>query len=256
MISEQASIHSTAKIADNVTIGPWSLIGPNVSIGEGTVIGSHAIIQEYTRIGRNNKISSYSLLGGDPQDISYNGEPTWLELGDNNVIREYVSIHRGSLKEDGVTVVGSNNLIFAYSHIAHDCVIGDGVTFFNNATLAGHCRVDDNAVIGAFSAVHQFCHIGQYSFLARAAQVPKNVPPYLLVVNNPAKPCGLNIVGLKRAGFSLSIIRQLKKAYSVLYQQNLPLSDALNELKSMSMDTPEISNMVALIESSSRGIVR
>jgi UDP-N-acetylglucosamine acyltransferase len=256
MISDKADIHPSAMIAEGVTVGPWTVIGPHVSIGTGTRIGPHVVVQQHTRIGENNVIHPYAMIGGDPQDIAYHGEETWLEIGDNNVIREYVSIHRGSLKDEGVTLVGDHNLIFAYSHIAHDCVIGSHTTFFNHATLAGHCTIENHAIIGAFAALHQFCRVGSYSFLARAAQVPKDVPAFLMVVYNPGRPCGLNMMGLKRAGFTLATIKQLKKAYQTLYQDNLPLADALAKLKDMVTATPQVQMMVDVIEQAKRGIVR
>lgn len=257
LISDKADIHPSASLAEGVSIGPWTCIGPNVTIGKGTRIDSHVVIQQNTSIGANNVVHSYAMLGGDPQDASYErGHPTWLEMGDNNQVREHVSIHRGSLKGDGYTRIGSNNLIFVGSHIAHDCQVGNHTTFFNHATLGGHCHVDDRAVLSAFCALHQFCRVGRYAFLARGAASPKDIAPYMLVNSEPLRPCGLNLVALKRAGFSSSLILQLKRAYRVLCRQQLTLPDALNELKAMSQETPEIQCIVDFFENSTRGVVR
>ena len=256
LISDKAEIHPSANIAQGVSIGPWTQIGPNVTIGEDTRIDSHVVIQQNTRVGSNNTIHSYAILGGDPQDASYQGETTWLEIGDHNQIREYVSIHRGSLKGDGYTRLGDHNAIFIGGHIAHDCQVSHHITFFNHATVAGHCHVHDHAVLSAFCATHQFCRVGQYAFLARGAQATKDIMPYFLVNSGPTRPCGLNLVALKRAGFSSSLILQLKRAYRVLCRQHLTLPDALIELKAMSQDTPEIQCMVDFIEQSARSVVR
>lgn len=256
LISDKADIHPSASIAKGVSIGPWTHIGPNVTIGKGTRIDSHVVIQQNTSLGVNNVVHSYAMLGGDPQDASYQDEATWLEIGDGNHIREYVSIHRGSLKGDGYTRIGSDNSIFIGSHIAHDCQVGNHTTFFNHATLAGHCEINDHAVLSAFCTVHQFCRVGQYAFLARGAGSPKDIAPYMLVNSEPLRPCGLNLVALKRAGFSSSLILQLKRAYRVLCRQHLTLPDALIKLKAMTQETPEIQCIVDFFENSTRGVLR
>ncbi len=256
MISDLAQIHPSATIGEHVEIGPWTVIGPQVVIEDRVRIGSHVIIQENTRIGHDTVIHPQSVIGGDPQDITYQGEETWLEIGHHTVIREYTSIHRASTKDDKVTRVGNNCHLFAYTHIAHDCQIGDHVMFMNNATLAGHCVIDDHAMIGGFVALHQFCRVGSYSFLSRAAKVVQDVPPFLLVVYNPGRPSGLNAVGLKRAGFSLEALRQLKRAYRSLYQENRPLAEALDILSEQAKTSSEVQLLCDFIQSSKRGIVR
>jgi UDP-N-acetylglucosamine acyltransferase len=248
-------IDPSAKIASNVIIGAYAIIGPNVVVGADCRIESHACVHRDTILGQGNHIYSYASVGSDPQDLTYDGSLTRLEIGDHNIIREYVSINRGSPKER-LTKVGNNNCILAYSHIAHDCHVGNGIRFVNNATLAGHVRVDDHAIIGAFTAVHQFCRIGSYSFLSRATQVTKDVPPYMIIEGFPGYPHGLNLVGLRRHGFGRDAINGLKKAYRYLFMQGLPLKEAMEKLRALVLDCPEAQLIVDFIESSERGIQR
>ncbi len=255
-IHPQAIVDPQAKIGNNVEIGPWSYIGPGVEIGNDTVINSHVVIKGPTTIGSNNRIFQFASVGDTSQDISCNSTTTRLEIGDNNEIRECVTIHRGTTKDKGLTKIGSNNLFMAYSHIAHDCVIGNNIIFSNNASLAGHVTVNDNATIGAFSAVHQFCVVGSYSFLARAAMVPQDVPPYINVIGGNAEPHGINAIGLQRKGFSDDAIRGIKEGYKIIYRQNLTLEDALNKLIKLAKKTPEVQAYVDFIKASKRGIVR
>lgn len=255
-IDNRAIIHPTTKIGKNVKIGPWSVIGPNVEIGSGTEIASHVVIAGNTKIGKNNKIYQAASLGGDPQDLHYHGEETYLRIADNNIFREFVTVSRGSTGGQRVTRIGNNNCFLAYSHIAHDCQIGSGTLFVNHATLAGHVIVDDYASIGAFSAVHQFVRIGAYSFLSHAAQVPQDILPYMMVVGVRGTPCGLNTVGLKRHGFSAKTIAALKRAYHVIYRRGLKLRDVYLELSKMVEETPEIKLILDIIDSSKRGIAR
>ena len=255
-IDSRASIDPTAIIGKNVEIGPWSMIGPNTQIGDGTVIYPHVVIDRNTKIGCGNTIYPYVSVGCDPQDLGYKGEDTYLEIGDHNIIREFVTINRGSTGGHGITKIGNKNCFLAYSHVAHDCVIGNEVLMVNNATIAGHVTIDDYVILGAFTAVHQFCRVGAYSFLSRATEISKDVPPYMLVKGLPAFPCGLNTVGLKRRGFSDETMRGLKKAYQALYRRGLKFDDVLKELEVLSETYPEIQLILELIHSSERGIAR
>ena len=257
MIDQTAIIHSNADIHKNVSIGPYSVIGENVSIGSGTVIGSHVVITGPTTIGPNNKIFHFSSIGEDPQDKKFNKDKnSYLEIGANNTIREYVSINRGTSDGGGKTIIGNNNWIMAYVHIAHDCIIGNNSTFANNTTLAGHVAIQDFVTLGGFTGVHQFCRIGSYSFSAISSVIVKDVPPYILVSGNTAKPSGLNREGLKRNGFDADTINLLKKAYRIIYRESMTLSEALNELMELSVDSKSVNVMHSFISSSERGIVR
>jgi UDP-N-acetylglucosamine acyltransferase len=255
MIDSTARIHPTAKIADNVTIGPWAYVGEHVEIGKGTKIDAHAVVLRHTVMGKNNHIHSHAVVGGDPQDLSYRGEPVWLKMGDDNIVREFVTINRGSTKS-GTTHIGNKNCFLSYSHVAHDCHIGNEILFVNNASVAGHVTVDDYAIIGAYAAVHQFTRIGSYSFLVHAAQVSHDIPPYMLVKGTPGVPIALNLVALRRRGFSTESISGLKKAYRLMYRQGLSLKELEDALIELSRQTPEIQLIIDLMKTSKRGIVR
>lgn len=255
-IHPQAIVDPDAKLGANVEIGPWSYIGPNVEIGDNTVINSHVVIKGPTKIGKNNRIFQFASIGEMSQDISCDSPDTRLEIGDNNDIRECVTIHRGTTKDQSLTKIGNNNLFMAYSHVAHDCVIGNQIIFSNNASLAGHVVVQDHATIGAFCAVHQFCIIGSYSFLARAAMVPQDVPPYINVIGGNAEPHGINVIGLQRKGFSEESIRAIKEGYKIIYRQNLTLEEAIEKLEELAKEEPEVGAYVDFIKRSKRGIVR
>lgn len=257
MIDERVIIHPTAKIAENVTIGPWTVIGPEVEIGEGTIIGPHVVINGPTKIGKNNKIYQFASVGEDPQDKKYQGERTWLEIGDNNIIREYCTLNRGTAVGGGLTKIGSHNLLMAYVHVAHDCIVGDHVIMANSAGLAGHVTLQDYAIMSAFTGVHQFCVIGSHSFIGRGALITKDVPPYMLVAGD-AQPAayGLNLEGLKRRDFSPERISMLKRAYKILYRQNLSLAESLENLKELAKECPEVQEMLEFVEKSERGIIR
>lgn len=256
MIHPTAVIDPLATIADDVTIGPYSVIEGEVSIGAGSWVGSHVFIKGNATIGQRNKIYQFASLGEDPQDLDYGGEPTYLEIGDDNIIREFTSINRGSAGGKGVTRVGNNNFIMNYAHIAHDCQVGNHVVFANNAGIAGHVTVEDFVILGAFAGVHQFCRIGAYSFLGRATKIVKDIPPYMMVAGNPGVPCSLNLVGLKRQGFDNGTLRQLREAYKVLYRRGLKLDEAQQQLKLMVADCPQVALLVDAIEQSDRGIAR
>ncbi len=257
MINKTAIIHPNAKIDKDVSIGAYSVIDKDVSIESGTVIGSHVVIKGPTAIGPNNRILHFASIGDDPQDKKFNDDKdSSLIIGSGNTIREYVSINRGTTAGGGKTVIGNNNWIMAYVHIAHDCVIGNNNTFANNTTMAGHVTVNDFATFGGFTAIHQFCRIGCYSFSGIATIILKDVPPYVLVSGKTAKPSGLNREGLKRNGFDAETIKLLKNAYKIIYRDGLSLADALKELSSISTESKEIEILYSFITSSKRGIVR
>lgn len=257
MIDTRAIIDDRARIAENVEIGPYSIIGAGVEIDTDTRIASHVVIKGPTRIGKNNRIFPFCTIGDDPQDKKYAGEAeSFLEIGDGNTIREFCSINRGTTGGGGVTRLGDDNWIMAYVHIAHDCIVGNYTVFANNATLAGHVIIDDYVVLGGFTGVHQFCHVGSYSFSAIASVIVKDVPPYLLVSGNTARPGGLNREGLKRHGFSNDTINALRQAYKMVYRDGLLLKDALGKLEEDAVLNPEVAHFADFIRNSSRGIVR
>lgn len=255
-ISPAAIIHPTAKIAENVVIGPWVLIGEHVTIGEGCRIDAHAVISKHTIMGKNNYIHSHAVVGGDPQDLSYRGEDVWLTMGDDNIVREFVTINRGSVSGGGMTHVGNKNFFLSYSHVAHDARIGNEVLFVNCASIAGHVTVDDFAIVGAYSTVHQFTRIGSYSFLAHGAQVSHDIPPFMLVKGTPGVPFALNLVGLRRRGFTAQTIAGLKKAFRIMYRDGLSMEDLQLGLAELVKETPHVQMIIDLMNSSKRGIVR
>lgn len=256
MIDRTAIIDPSARIAPDVHIGPYAIIGPEVEIGSGTHIGPHALIKSHTKIGRNNRIDAFVSLGGDPQHAQYKGEPTYLEIGDDNIIREFCTLSRGTVQGGGVTRIGNKNFLMAYVHVAHDCTVGNAVTFANNASLGGHVLVEDHVIFSAFCGVHQFVTIGSYSFLGRSTKVIQDVPPYVLVTGNPGRPRGLNLVGLKRAGFNEQTLRTLRRAYSLVYRQGLRLQDAVDQLATMMDTCPELKPFLDMLHRSKRGIAR
>ena len=257
MIDPRAAVDPDACIGDGVSIGPWSVIDANVEIGDGCQIGPHVVIRGPTRIGKNNRIFQFCSVGDDSQDKKYHGEkePT-LEIGDGNTIREFCTLNRGTVQGGGVTRIGDNNWIMAYVHIAHDCIVGNHTVFANNASLAGHVLVDDYAILGGFTGVHQYCHIGAYCFSAIATIITKDVPPYILVSDNPAKAHGVNREGLKRNGFDGDAVEALRKAYKIVYRQNLTVADAIERLMEFVPEKPEIGVLVEFLHNSTRGIVR
>lgn len=256
MIDSRAIIDSSATISDDVEIGPWTYIGPHVEIGSGTKIASHVVIKGPTKIGKNNNIFQFSSIGEDPQDKKYDGEPTVLEVGDNNVFRECCTINRGTVQGGGVTRIGNYNLIMAYVHVAHDCIVGNDIILANNAALSGHVVIHDYAILSGFSAVHQFCHIGSYSFLAGYTPVGKDVLPYVLVSGHEATVCGLNTEGLKRRGFSAETINHLKRAYKIIYRSGLTVLQAQEQLQEMVSECAEVQLFIDSLKQSARGIVR
>ncbi|MEM9100788.1 MAG: acyl-ACP--UDP-N-acetylglucosamine O-acyltransferase [Pseudomonadota bacterium] len=256
MISSQAIIDSNAQLHESVVVEPFAIIGPDVVIGEGCWIGPNTVIKGPTKIGKNNRIFQFCSIGDDPQDKKYAGENTHLEIGDNNIIREYCSINRGTAQDLGKTQVGSHNLLMAYVHVAHDCVVGDNVILANAVTLAGHVHVSDWAIMAGFSGAHQFCHIGAHAFIGMQSGVVKDVPPYVMAMGQPALPKGLNTEGLSRRGFSADTILEIKRAYKVVYRQGNTVTQALELLKLKSKQFPELEILREFISNSSRGIIR
>ncbi len=256
MIDARAVVSPQAEIAPDVEIGPFSVIGPDVVIGPGTWIGPHAVIKGPTRIGANNKIFQFASLGDAPQDKKYKGEATRLEIGDRNVFRESVTVNRGTIHGGGVTRIGNDNLLMAYSHVAHDCQLGDQIVLANCATLGGHVELGDWVSMGGLSAVHQFTKVGAHSFLAHNAAVTRDVPPYIMAVGRPAVPHSVNSEGLKRRGFTPEQILNIRRAYRVLYRSGLKLRAALELLEAAAVSQAEIRPFVEFIKRSSRSIVR
>ncbi|HKK13111.1 MAG TPA: acyl-ACP--UDP-N-acetylglucosamine O-acyltransferase [Gammaproteobacteria bacterium] len=256
MIDERAVIDPSARLADDVEVGPFAVVGADVEIGAGTRIGAHAVVRGPTRIGRDNNIFQFASVGEDPQDKKYGGERTWLEIGDANTIREYCTINRGTVQAGGVTRIGNDNWIMAYVHIAHDCQVGNGTIFANSASLAGHVRVEDFAILGGFTLVHQFCAVGAYAFTGMGSGISKDVLPYLMVSGNPARPHGLNTEGLRRHGFSGQQIDCLKRAYKTVYRSGLTLEQAGGRLDEQLGECPAVQRWVEFLVRQTRGIVR
>lgn len=256
MIDSHALVSPRAKLAADVTVGPFSIIGPDVEIGPRTIVGPHVVINGPTRIGADNRVFQFASIGDAPQDKKYNGEPTRLEIGDRNVFRESCTVNRGTMQDTGVTRIGHDNLFMAYSHVAHDCVVGDNVVFANCAALAGHVEIGDWVILGGLTAVHQHVKIGAHAFLAGGAIVQRDVPPYVMVAGNPAEPHMVNAAGLKRRGFDEEQVRNIRHAYRVLYRSDLKLADALEALRPLAETRSEIKAFVDFIRSSTRSIVR
>lgn len=256
MIHPTAIVDKAARIADRVSIGPYCVIGPKVEVGQGTWIGAHVVLDGRIKIGRNNKIFHFSSLGAPPQDKKYANEDTAVEIGDDNTIREYVTINRGTAQDAGVTRVGNNNWIMAYVHFAHDCQIGNNTIFANSCQLAGHVLVGDWAIFGATTLVHQFVHIGAHAFTGMGTYLAQDLPPYVKAAGNMAQPYGINSEGLRRRGFSADHIMGLKRAYRTLYRAGLSLEDARRELESQAAACPPVRAFVDFLDASKRGIIR
>lgn len=256
MIHSTALIDPTAKIANDVSIGPYSIIGPNVEIGQGCIIKSHVVINGPTKIGTNNQFYQFCSVGEDPQDKKYDGEATTLEIGNNNLIRENVTINRGTVQGGGITKIGDNNWIMAYVHIAHDCIIGDNNIFANNASLAGHVKIDDHVILGGFSLVSQFNYIGCHAFSAMGSVISRNIPPYVLVSGHMAKPVGVNVEGLKRRQFSPTQIKNIKTAYKIIYRSSLPIEQAQQRLSELAQQDGEIDCFIDFLNVQEGGIIR
>jgi len=257
-----ARVHPTAivapdaELASDVEIGAYSIVGAQVAIGEGSWIGPHVVIAARTRLGRRNRVFQFASIGEIPQDRKYDGKPTSTLIGDDNVIREYVTINAGTAQDRGVTTLGNGNWLLAYTHVAHDCVVGSATTFSNNAQLAGHVVVEDFAVLGGFVGVHQFCRVGAHAFIAAGSIVLQDVPPYVTVAGYPAKPHGTNNEGLRRRGFTTDDLAAIKRAYKALYRESLSLDDARAKIAADARTTPVLAPLAAFLDTAGRGIVR
>ncbi|GAB7562920.1 acyl-ACP--UDP-N-acetylglucosamine O-acyltransferase [Methylobacillus methanolivorans] len=255
-IHPTAIIDPKAELDSSVEVGAFSIVGPGVRIDAGTRVGSHVVIKGPTTIGKNNQIFQYSSLGEVPQDKKFKDEPTLLEIGDGNTIREFCTFNRGTVQDKGTTKIGSHNWIMAYVHIAHDCLVGDHTIFANNSSLAGHVDVHDHAILGGFTLIHQFCKIGSHVITAVGSVVFKDIPPYVTAAGYDAKPHGINSEGLKRRGFSADNILQIKRAYKTLYRNGLTLEEAKQQLSEQQKTSPELNILVDFLNHSTRGIVR
>ncbi|MCI0507762.1 MAG: acyl-ACP--UDP-N-acetylglucosamine O-acyltransferase [Gammaproteobacteria bacterium] len=256
MIHPTAIIDKSASIDNSATIGPYSIIGADVQIAAGTTIGPHVVINGPAIIGKNNRIFQFASIGEMPQDKKYAGESTRLVIGDNNVIREYCTISRGTVQDQGITRVGSDNWIMAYVHIAHDCQIGSHTIFANSATLAGHVIIEDYAILGGFTLVHQFCKIGAHCFTGMNSVISQDVPPYLMIAGHMARPYGINSEGLKRRGFSSETLSALKKAYKIIYRSGNSLEQAIAELMELGKQHRDVAYLADFLKGSTRGILR
>ncbi|HQS58214.1 MAG: acyl-[acyl-carrier-protein]--UDP-N-acetylglucosamine O-acyltransferase [Gallionellales bacterium 35-53-114] len=251
-----AIIHPAARLADDVQVGAYSIIGEHVEIGAGTKIGPHVVVTGHTRIGKNNQIFQFCSIGEVPQDKKYAGEPTRLEIGDNNVIRESCTFNIGTVQDVGVTRMGNNNWVMAYVHVAHDCQVGNNVIFANSTQLAGHVIIDDFVILGGFTGVHQFCQIGAHVMTAVGTVLLHDIPPYVKVSGSPAAPHGINSEGLKRRGFSGDALAAIKRAYKTLYRSGLTLEEAKIQLNQQVTENTEVQIMADFLNRSQRGIVR
>ncbi|HVF65389.1 MAG TPA: acyl-ACP--UDP-N-acetylglucosamine O-acyltransferase [Casimicrobiaceae bacterium] len=251
-----AIVDATAELAEDVKVGPYSIIGARVRIGRGSVIGPHVVVGPNTTLGARNRVFQFASIGEAPQDRKYAGEPTTAVIGDDNLFREYVSIHSGTPYDRGETTIGNQNLFLAYSHVAHDCIVGNHTTWSNNAQIAGHVVIDDWVVLGAFCGIHQYCRVGAHAMLGAFSVVLQDVPPFLIVQGYPAQPKGINGEGLKRRNFSSDDILAVRRAYKTLYRKGLTLDDATAALKRAAEDSPVVAPFVDFLASSRRGILR
>ncbi len=257
LIHPTAIIDSSAVIAADVQIGPYCIVGPQVTIGEGTKLHSHVVVGGYTRIGKNNEIFQFASVGEVCQDLKYAGEETWLEIGDHNSIREHCSLHRGTVQDQGLTKIGSHNLLMVNTHIAHDCVVGDHNIFANNVGVAGHVQVGDYVVVGGNSGIHQFCKIDSYSMIGGASLIVKDVPAYVMVSGNPAHAFAMNVEGMRRKGWSKNVIQALRQAFKLIYKEGLTTEQAIQQIRDDILpEVPEVQLLIDSLEQSKRGIVR
>ena len=255
MIHNTAIIDARAELASDVQVGPYTVIGPDVKIGAGTVIGPHVVIQGPTTIGCDNRIFQFASVGEACQDKKYKGEPTALEIGDNNVIREHVTIHRGTVQDNGLTRIGHNNLLMVGVHVAHDCMIGNDNIFANTTGIAGHVHIGDGVILGGMTGVHQFCRIGSYAMTAGCSLVVKDIPAYVMVGGNPASARSMNFEGMRRRGWSAEVVGQLRQAYKIVFRQGHTLEQALEKLGHLN-DGPELQLFIDSLRASQRGITR
>lgn len=256
MIGNEPVIDPSAKIGKDVTIGPWTVIGPEVEIGDGCDIASHVVIKSHTRLGKNNRIFQFASVGEDPSDKKYHGEVSWLEMGDNNIVREGATLHRGTESGGGITRIGSDNLFMPYTHVAHDCILGNHIIFSNNAAVSGHVIVEDWAILSGYAGVYQFLRIGAHSFVGGLTHINMDVPAYAVVKGTPAQPKGINITGLERRGFSKDSIRAIRQAYKIIYRQGLNIDEALKQLEPLVKEHSELQLLIDSIKASQKGIIR
>jgi UDP-N-acetylglucosamine acyltransferase len=256
LIDPRAIVDASARIGPDVEIGPYAVIGADVEIGRGSRIGPHVVLKGPTAIGEENHIFQFASIGDDPQDKKYKGELTRLVIGDRNTIREYCTINRGTVQDESVTKVGNDNWIMAYAHIAHDCVVGNHTIFANNASIAGHVHIGDYAILGGFTAVHQFCRIGAHSMTSMFSYVTKDVPAYVMISGRPAEPRGVNSEGLKRRGFTPDQMRNIREAYRTVYRRSLTLDEAVAELARLALEQPELEPFIASLRAGTRGLAR
>lgn len=256
MIHPTAIIHAGARIADNVSIGPYTVVGEHVVVGSGTTVASHVVLEGWTEIGCDNQIFQFSSIGAAPQDLKYAGQETYLKIGDRNRFREFTTLNRGTEEGGGLTRIGHDNLFMAYSHVAHDCIVHDHVILANGATLAGHVEIESAAILGGLSAVHQFCRVGCHSMTSGGSMVSQDIPPYTVAQGDRAKTVGLNLIGLKRRGFSEETIRGIKKAFRTIFRSGLRLEDAMQKIDEEIERSPELEHFVRFIKDSQRGIAR
>lgn len=256
MIHQTAIVHEGAQIAEGVEIGPYAVIGEHVTIGSGTTVGAHAVIESWTEIGHDNRIFQFTSVGAAPQDLNYQGEKTLLKMGDRNTVREFVTINRGTPKGRGQTVIGNDNMLMAYSHVAHDCLIGNQVILANSANLAGHVTVDDFAILGGLCAVHQFARIGSHVMISGGSMVAQDIPPYTIAQGDRAKTVGINQIGLKRRGFSDDAVRDIKQAYKMVFRSGMRTKEALEKIETKLKGCMALEAFVAFFRNSSRGIAR
>jgi UDP-N-acetylglucosamine acyltransferase len=256
------SVHPTAIVAPGaklhatVEVGPYAVIGPQVTIGAGTTVGPHAVIDGRTRLGERNKVFQFASVGAQPQDLKYAGEDSALEIGDENLIREFTTLHKGTTGGGGVTRIGNGNLFMAYAHVAHDCQVGNGCVFANAATLGGHVEIGDHVILGGLAAVHQFTRVGRHAFIAGGSMVVMDVPPFCTAQGDRAELAGINSIGLARHGFSEDQIGRVKEAYRILFRSKLPLEEAVERLRTDLGDQSEIQTLLAFITTSQRGLTR
>lgn len=254
MIHPSAVVHPSAELADDVTVGPFSVIEENVSIDQGTVVGPHVVINGHTTIGKNNHFYQFSSIGEANQDKKYKGEPTRTEIGDNNIIRESCTVHRGTKQDIGYTKIGNDNLLIAYTHIAHDCVLGNNITIANSSNLAGHVVIGDWAILGGFAGIHQFCHIGAHAFIGLRSTVTQDIAPFVMYADSA--PRAVNAEGLRRRGFSGKDISAIRKAYRVIYRSGMLLEEVMEELEVMAQDSEHVKVMIDFVNQSKRGLAR
>ena len=256
LIHPTAIVDNSAEIASDASIGAFTVIGAGVKINAGTIIGPHVVINGPTVIGKDNHIYQFCSIGEDPQDKKYAAEITRLEIGDRNVIREFTSMHRGTVQDKSLTKIGSDNLFMAYTHVAHDCIIGDHVIMANGASLAGHVHLHSHAILGGFTLVHQFTQVGQYSFAAMGSAITQDIPPFVMVGGKPTRPHGINSVGMERKGITPEDIRLIRNAYKIIYKMNLRLEDAIEKIEEMAGESQHVSDLVSFLRNVNRGILR